>query len=51
MFPLFSGSVMHPFPDCLYTYSFNDSTLRVLSSMLSGLGPKLHGAMCKRHNV
>ena len=49
MFPLISGSVMHPCHDCLYTYSCNDSTLQVLSAMLSGLGPKLHGAMCKRH--
>ena len=34
VFPLISGSVMHPFHDCLYTYSCNDSTLQVLSSML-----------------
>ena len=51
MFLLISSSVMHPFNDCLYTYSCNYSTLQVLSLCLTGLGPidKLHGAMRKRH--
>ena len=32
--PLTSGSAMHPFIVYIYTYSCNDSTLQVLSSML-----------------
>ena len=50
MFPLISGSVMHP--SIVYTLidvMITGTVIYIYALTISGLGPKLHGTMRKRH--